>query len=134
MSEWFAFETALLLSFETKLQLIVCFSLLPKKCKHFSGAPKSTLNHIKWLRSTNLIKKFPIKPYAEMSEWFKVQPWKGCVREIAPRVRISFSAPNKKNCNFAVFLLCFQFFYFCRQWNHCFAKSFKALFTFLHLF
>ena len=31
-----------------------------------------------------------------MSEWFKVQPWKGCVREIAPRVRISFSAPIKK--------------------------------------
>ena len=31
-----------------------------------------------------------------MSEWFKVQPWKGCVREIAPRVRIPLSAPIKE--------------------------------------
>ncbi len=35
-----------------------------------------------------------------MSEWFKVQPWKGCVREIAPRVRIPLSAPNKKILKF----------------------------------
>ena len=24
---------------------------------------------------------YKIKPYAEMSEWFKVQPWKGCVHQ-----------------------------------------------------
>ncbi len=43
-----------------------------------------------------------------MSEWFKVQPWKGCVREIAPRVRIPLSAPIEESCK-ENFLFLFKF-------------------------
>ena len=34
-------------------------------------------------------RSFPTEPiYGEVSEWLKVQPWKGCVRFTVPRVRI----------------------------------------------
>ena len=50
------------------------------------------------------IKFEKLNQFAEVSEWFKVQPWKGCVREIAPRVRISSSAPNFLSRQFCLLL------------------------------
>ena len=59
--------------------------------RSFVGGP------IMHLKPSNVwvLNNYSFKPlYGEMSEWFKVQPWKGCVRETAPRVQISFSPPD----------------------------------------
>lgn len=52
---------------------------------------------------------FFLNKFAEVSERFKVQPWKGCVQEIAPRVRISSSAPNQ--------ILYFRILVFVKFWK-----------------
>ena len=59
MSEWFAFETALLLSFETKLQLYVCFSLFPKNV-NICGDPEMHLKPHKVIKVKKLNIKIPI--------------------------------------------------------------------------
>lgn len=62
----------------------------------FENKTYCTLNHKPGLFGAKTTSYSYYKAHAEMSEWFKVQPWKGCVRETVPRVQISFSAPKKR--------------------------------------
>ncbi len=48
-----------------------------------------------------------VKFFGKMSEWFKVHPWKGCVAEMPPGVRIPIFPKNKKRSPYGLLFLFF---------------------------